>query len=455
MAKDVCEYHYCFPYYHFKREDKIIIYGAGGVGKAFYKELLQGNFVKVEMIVDEVKRELDDGKVKVYHPSEIVNREYDYILVAVINNGIAEQIINNLIEMGVDRSKIIWEGEYYNLFINYNHTAKQKAKILDRVLEMDKKKIYLMSLFEGGNYGDFAISEGEYRWISEYFPDYLLVKVSARDYGAMEATMKSYVKENDIIFFTGGGYFGDLWDGHKNMCRISQLLPENIKFMLPNNFAYQEIEEKERNILNDLEICYQCENLYLVYRDSISYEFCKKSVMKDRVFYYPDMALLLNYSDKELERNGKVLICLRTDEEKKYDVKDSIISLVSNMGLKYDITDTYTERRMELEEGTAELEKYIEYYRTYSMVITDRLHGMILAAITGTPCVAIDNITGKVGSVYKWIEDVTNIVYKKNGVISAEDIKEVYSKGAVNYENNLIWDKMRELELCIRKMEIK
>ena len=177
--------------------------------------------------------------------------------------------------------------------------------------------------------------------------------------------------------------------------------------------------------------------------------------MKDRVFYYPDMALLLNYSDKELERNGKVLICLRADEEKKYDVKDNIIRMVSDMGLEYDIADTYTERRMELEEGTAELEKYIEFYRTYSMVITDRLHGMIFAAITGTPCVAVDNLTGKVGRVYKWIEDVTNIVYKKNGEISTEDIKEVYSKGAVNYENNLIWDKMRKLELCIRKMEKK
>ena len=177
--------------------------------------------------------------------------------------------------------------------------------------------------------------------------------------------------------------------------------------------------------------------------------------MKDRVFYYPDMALLLNYSDKELERNGKVLICLRADEEKKYDIKDNIIEMVSGMGLEYEITDTYTERRIELEEGTVEFEKYIEFYRTYRIVITDRLHGMIFAAITGTPCIAIDNLTGKVGSVYKWIEDVTNIVYKKNGEISAEDIKEVYGKGAVNYENELIWDKMRELELCIRRMERK
>jgi pyruvyl transferase EpsI len=260
------------------------------------------------------------------------------------------------------------------------------------------------------------------------------------------------VREQDIIFFTGGGNFGDLWPVHKHIYKISKIFPQNIKFMLPNNFAYKEIKEKERNILDDLEKCYQCDNLYLVYRDSISYDFCKKTVMKDRVFYYPDMAMLLNYSDKELTRNGKVLICLRSDEEKKYDIKDEIIHIVSGMGFEYEITDTYTERNIELEDGTAELEKYIEYYRKHSMVITDRLHGMIFAAITGTPCVAVDNLTRKVGSVYKWIEDISNIMYKEDGVITAEDIKEVYTKGTVNYENDLIWDKMRDLELCIRRI---
>ncbi|MBQ7221650.1 MAG: polysaccharide pyruvyl transferase family protein [Synergistaceae bacterium] len=37
------------------------------------------------------------------------------------------------------------------------------------------------------------------------------------------------------------------------------------------------------------------------------------------------------------------------------------------------------------------------------LVVTDRLHGMLFAAITGTPCVAFDNKTGKVHSVYEWI----------------------------------------------------
>ena len=39
-------------------------------------------------------------------------------------------------------------------------------------------------------------------------------------------------------------------------------------------------------------------------------------------------------------------------------------------------------------------------------MITDRLHGMIFAYITNTPCIAIDNSNGKVKNFYKtWFED--------------------------------------------------
>ena len=38
------------------------------------------------------------------------------------------------------------------------------------------------------------------------------------------------------------------------------------------------------------------------------------------------------------------------------------------------------------------------------LVVTDTLHCMISAALTGTPCIAFNNLSGKVENVYKWIE---------------------------------------------------
>ena len=38
------------------------------------------------------------------------------------------------------------------------------------------------------------------------------------------------------------------------------------------------------------------------------------------------------------------------------------------------------------------------------VVITDRLHGMIFAAITETPCIVFNNYNHKVEGTYQWIQ---------------------------------------------------
>jgi pyruvyl transferase EpsI len=45
------------------------------------------------------------------------------------------------------------------------------------------------------------------------------------------------------------------------------------------------------------------------------------------------------------------------------------------------------------------------------LVITDRLHAMIFAVITGTACIAVDNKSKKVSGVYEWLQDVPYVHY--------------------------------------------
>ena len=51
------------------------------------------------------------------------------------------------------------------------------------------------------------------------------------------------------------------------------------------------------------------------------------------------------------------------------------------------------------------IEKLNEF-RRYKLVITDRLHGMILSVISGTPWLARDNSSKKVSGVYELISDL-------------------------------------------------
>ena len=69
------------------------------------------------------------------------------------------------------------------------------------------------------------------------------------------------------------------------------------------------------------------------------------------------------------------------------------------------------------------------------LVITDRLHGMIFCAITGTPCIVFDSKSPKVRGCYEWIKHLDYIRFADK----PEDIAEVYRAipaGPHHYDNS-------------------
>ena len=47
-------------------------------------------------------------------PTEVLNSlEYDAIVIAVSNGNLAEEIINILLQMGVDKNKLVWKPPVY------------------------------------------------------------------------------------------------------------------------------------------------------------------------------------------------------------------------------------------------------------------------------------------------------------------------------------------------------
>ena len=48
----------------------------------------------------------------------------------------------------------------------------------------------------------------------------------------------------------------------------------------------------------------------------------------------------------------------------------------------------------------------LQEFSQYRLIITDRLHGMVFSYVVGTPCIAIDNKTGKSKALYNdWIKN--------------------------------------------------
>ena len=161
------------------------------------------------------------------------------------------------------------------------------------------------------------------------------------------------------------------------------------------------------------------------------------------------MVLINEFKDFKYERKG-ILLCLRHDvegvlseENKKY---------VENILKKYDTNINYTDTVINKNITALKRSKFIRNklreFAKAKIVITDRLHGMIFAAITGTPCIALSNYNQKVKGVYEWIKNLDYIVYEENIKDIEEDVKKLIKCNNLKYDMN--YEKFEKIENILK-----
>lgn len=99
---------FLFPFDKIKRGSNIVLYAAGGVGKAYYQQIKITGYCNVLLWVDKDYATYQKEGMPVYPPERIKNVPYDYILIAINNEKIAGSVKEYLIKMGEPEFKIIW-----------------------------------------------------------------------------------------------------------------------------------------------------------------------------------------------------------------------------------------------------------------------------------------------------------------------------------------------------------
>ena len=97
-----------FPYHAISHGAKVIIYGAGDVGRDYVLQCDASNYANIVSIVDKNFESI--GKVgthKCMPPSDIMNHEFDYILIAVNDSKIKEEIKEMLLSDGCSNKVIV------------------------------------------------------------------------------------------------------------------------------------------------------------------------------------------------------------------------------------------------------------------------------------------------------------------------------------------------------------
>lgn len=94
---------YLFPFHRVPQGSRIVLYGAGTVGKAYYSELNMIPYCQVVLWVD--KRANIENVASV---NSIVTVDYDYVVIAIHNQYVIKSVKGDLISLGVSEDKIVW-----------------------------------------------------------------------------------------------------------------------------------------------------------------------------------------------------------------------------------------------------------------------------------------------------------------------------------------------------------
>lgn len=100
---------FLFPFGKVKAGAGIILYGMGKMGAAFYQQLYQSHYCRLVAWADRNPELLEEKEIMAARifPYEIIEYQFDYIVIAIHNDRIAVKVAKELAGMGVAEKKII------------------------------------------------------------------------------------------------------------------------------------------------------------------------------------------------------------------------------------------------------------------------------------------------------------------------------------------------------------
>ena len=270
------------------------------------------------------------------------------------------------------------------------------------------KALYLVYTPEHRNLGDHAIAKSEIQVLNELRIPY--IEITGHTLGEWRKRDLLGVMNGRTILINGGGNLGTIWPDIEDTIRAIIIKnPRSRILIFPSTFFYDSDNNGMLELKKSEEIYNSHKNLIIYARERQSYENMKNVYRS--VSLAPDMVFRLNECKSGITRHGGI-ICLRTDREKTLLPQDEIIireqmqSLFGEDVIDLDMLKSYS---IPVAKREYELKKQFDAFRQAKLVVTDRLHGMIFCAISGTPCIVINSKSPKVRGCYEWIKDLPYI----------------------------------------------
>lgn len=149
---------FIFPYDYVKQHSKIIIHGYGNLGQSYVSQLEKSKWADIVCIVDNANGLFVQKKI--YPITEVANRNYDYLVIAIQNKETAKRVADTYIQQGIPSEKII-----YNSWMDSNEQEQKNQNI-----ENDMGYLNVAIILIGGM-GDFIVYRRLYQQLIKFAPE--------------------------------------------------------------------------------------------------------------------------------------------------------------------------------------------------------------------------------------------------------------------------------------------
>ena len=287
---------------------------------------------------------------------------------------------------------------------------KALLKMLNGLQGAERPRVWYFGVPTHNNLGDQAQKFCILAWVEANCPGAEVVKISSRDFNGGAARtavlLKRLVRPDDVIIMQSGHTMDGLHPDETAHRMIPDSFPGNRIVFFPTSIKFL----SKRGMRRDIRAINAHPRTLFLARDAVSAEKARSIYPKVDVRLYPDVVTtLIGKYEFDGHRSG-ALLCTRNDGEKFYSYGeiDALADELERQIGSLAQTDTTVDLGgidLDSKEAWSRIEKVIESYAHYRVVVTDRYHGTIFARIAGTPVVVLRTADHKVTSGAQWFED--------------------------------------------------
>ena len=329
---------------------------------------------------------------------------------------------------------------------------KRDERDITDLWKTEKRKIYLIGTPDHDNLGDHAIALSSIQYLQDNFNQYEVIDITEREYWKYRNSLIENIDPKfDKVVLQGGGNLGNQYMYIEKIRRdvVSSMKAPLVLF--PQTMYFTPDENGKKELHKSQSIYGHNSKLIMFAREKKSYDLMRASFSNNKVFLVPDIVLRYRIPEYKGTRSG-ILLCLRTDKEASltYAERASIKTICLKKCEDVSFTDTCIKEYVIKSDREDRVYKKLVQIASSQLMITDRLHGMVFALLTKTPCIVLANYNHKIEGVYQWIKQNKYICYVNDLSEIENKINQMFSSDRyVTFETSQFDEKFEKVVECM------